>query len=276
MTTCKNCNTEFEGKFCSECGQKAKTGRITIKQIFKDLRDHFIHFDQGFLFTIKELTLRPGHTVREYIDGKRVKHIKPLRFMFWATAISLLVVNFFGFSEKLIAEIETNKEIGATAQKNHAGVKMVHFLTEHPSVMTLMLIPFIALSAMLFYRKQRLNYAEHFSAAAYFMGQLSFLSIFTSVSFMSTQHLNLTVAAIAGSLQWIAWMIYCGWAYSQFARQSNKWQAWIKGALSLIMGYLLMIIAMSMIVATLIYCFPGYFRSIIEGICLTPMLWSVR
>ena len=36
---CLNCGTEFEGKFCPECGQSAKTGRFTMRFIFENLME---------------------------------------------------------------------------------------------------------------------------------------------------------------------------------------------------------------------------------------------
>ena len=51
MISCKNCSTEFEGKFCSNCGEKAKAARISFPQILNDIRSYIIHFDQGFMLS---------------------------------------------------------------------------------------------------------------------------------------------------------------------------------------------------------------------------------
>ena len=81
MTTCKNCVFEFEEKFCPQCGQKAKTKRITTKTVWEEVRRSMIHYDSGFFFTMLQLLRRPGHAIREYLEGKRTMHFKPVKFM---------------------------------------------------------------------------------------------------------------------------------------------------------------------------------------------------
>lgn len=44
---CLNCGTEFEGKFCPECGQSAKTGRYTTRFIFENMMEDFIGKDDS-------------------------------------------------------------------------------------------------------------------------------------------------------------------------------------------------------------------------------------
>ena len=59
ITTCLNCGTEFEGNFCPECGQKADTGRFTMRFIFENLVAAFTSKDGGLWFTLKSLFTRP-------------------------------------------------------------------------------------------------------------------------------------------------------------------------------------------------------------------------
>jgi hypothetical protein len=75
---CKNCNNEFAGNFCNNCGQKADFHRLNLSHLLHDLFHAFTHLDKGFLFSAKELVVRPGHTIREYLLGKRSKHSNPL------------------------------------------------------------------------------------------------------------------------------------------------------------------------------------------------------
>lgn len=96
MTTCKNCGTEFEGKYCPRCGQKASTRRIVTRDLFTDLIKKLIPWDKGFLFTLRRLMTSPGRMVRDYLDGHRVDYSKPLSFLFLVTAIVL-----FAFDQDL-------------------------------------------------------------------------------------------------------------------------------------------------------------------------------
>lgn len=70
---CLNCGTRIAGKFCSNCGQKASVHKYFLKHFIQHGLIHGIwHVDSGIIFTIKELFTRPGHSIREFIFGKRV------------------------------------------------------------------------------------------------------------------------------------------------------------------------------------------------------------
>ena len=75
--TCKNCGNSFEGKYCNVCGQKASTHRYSRQAILHDLPLTIFHLQDGFLFTIKELVVRPGNMIREYLAGKRMLYSNP-------------------------------------------------------------------------------------------------------------------------------------------------------------------------------------------------------
>ena len=66
MITCKNCNHQFEGKFCNNCGQSADIHRLDYKSLFKDLRKNFLkYFHGGIFYSAVQLCKRPGDTIRE-------------------------------------------------------------------------------------------------------------------------------------------------------------------------------------------------------------------
>ncbi|MCK6693727.1 MAG: DUF3667 domain-containing protein, partial [Thermoanaerobaculia bacterium] len=88
-----------------ECGQKAKTKRITTKTVWEEVRKSVIHYDQGFSYTVLQLLRRPGHAIREYLEGKRVNHIKPVKFLLWSTAINFLVFHLLGLDAEMINSI---------------------------------------------------------------------------------------------------------------------------------------------------------------------------
>lgn len=80
MEVCKNCNAKLTNKYCSNCGQKAHFERIDIHYIIHEI-GHIIHFERGFPYTVKQLLVRPGKSVRNFIAGQRNKMTKPLTFL---------------------------------------------------------------------------------------------------------------------------------------------------------------------------------------------------
>ncbi|WP_392436498.1 DUF3667 domain-containing protein [Cruoricaptor ignavus] len=91
---CKNCGTEFNGNFCSNCGQPAKLKRIDAHYIKHEI-EHVLHYDKGILFTVKELLLRPGKNVREFFTENRNRLVKPIIFIIVTSLIYSLISHFF-------------------------------------------------------------------------------------------------------------------------------------------------------------------------------------
>ncbi len=93
---CLNCGTEFEGKFCPECGQSVKTGRFTMRFIFENLMAAILSRDGGIGFTIKNLFTRPGAMIVEILNGKRRKYFSPFPMLLFALTIYLLIASASG------------------------------------------------------------------------------------------------------------------------------------------------------------------------------------
>ena len=253
MTTCLNCEKEFKGKFCPKCGQKSKTGRITLAAVFQELRQHLIHFDQGFVYTIKQLAIRPGHTVREYLEGKRVQHIKPLKFLFWAAAISFLVFHYLQLDEQLMVQMNSNQPASSLPENQKLSQKLMLLMLGHPTVLVFSMIPFIALCSRWLFRRRPYNFAEHFVFDTYLMGEISILSVILSPATRLFTNAN-SPAWVTSGPSFVFWAVYFGWAYGQFFQSNSVWVR-LKGVLTTLLGYLLMIIAVALFIGLAISLF---------------------
>jgi len=88
---CKNCDTNFEGKFCHNCGQKAFSEEDkTIKSIFAELVQFFTSFESTLLYTLKTILTAPGTLTLDYSNGIRKKYYKPLSLYLLIVIIYLL------------------------------------------------------------------------------------------------------------------------------------------------------------------------------------------
>jgi len=87
---CQNCGTPLQGAFCYCCGQK----KITKKESFFKMMVHFVgdffHFDAQLFNTLKPLFTKPGLVPKDYINGKRKRHLDPIKMYVF---VSIL---FFG------------------------------------------------------------------------------------------------------------------------------------------------------------------------------------
>jgi hypothetical protein len=92
---CLNCGAEVLGRYCQVCGQE----NIVTQQNFWSLGKHFIydifHFDGKFFDTLKYLITKPGRVPREYVAGKRMSYLDPIRMYLFTSALFFLI--FFTF-----------------------------------------------------------------------------------------------------------------------------------------------------------------------------------
>ncbi len=100
ITKCLNCGTEFEGKFCPECGQRADTKRFTIKFIFTNLLQAILSNDGGVWITLKSLFTRPGQMMIDIIDGKRKSYFSPFPMLFLTLSLYVIIFSFTGSKKK--------------------------------------------------------------------------------------------------------------------------------------------------------------------------------
>ncbi len=161
---CKNCNHKFQGNFCNNCGQAADTHKLSLHYIWHDLQHGLFHFDNGIFFTIKQLLTRPGHSIREFVNGKRVRHFKPLSFVvIVATFYGLLSHYFLNNSFDSVPIHKTKDIIGAYET-------ISRWSLSHLAYSTLILILTTTVASYLIFKKQGYNIVEHLILNTFYRG----------------------------------------------------------------------------------------------------------
>jgi len=98
--TCLNCGTEVIDRFCSHCGQE----NIETKEPFSHLVGHFFqditHYDSKFLLTFKYLFTKPGLLTKQYVDGRRMDYVNPIRLYIFTSFVFFLVLSIFNHPEE--------------------------------------------------------------------------------------------------------------------------------------------------------------------------------
>ncbi len=161
MNTCKNCNQNFEGNFCNNCGQKASVGKIDYKYILHNLPNSFLQFNRGLLFTIRELTTRPASSIREFIAGKRQNHYQPIAYFILTSALYALVTFMLDKNTFLVDTLSGVIESLAKSDKSRS-LEVINFLTKQQTYLGLLFIPLYSLASYFTFRKYKYNYFEHF------------------------------------------------------------------------------------------------------------------
>ena len=105
---CATCQTEFHGNFCPRCGQKAVIGRYSFKTAFLLFLDVWGLGNRGMFRTIRDLLLRPGYMIRDYLNGMQMAYFPPFKMFFLLIAFLVLVNS--GLNIRMMNTINNEKE----------------------------------------------------------------------------------------------------------------------------------------------------------------------
>ena len=94
---CLNCETPLQGAFCHACGQKAQIHR-SISGIMHDLVHGVLHLDGKLWNTLPLLVFKPGRLTREYIEGKRARHVSPMAMFLFSVFLMFAVFQALGIT----------------------------------------------------------------------------------------------------------------------------------------------------------------------------------
>ncbi len=87
-----NCKRSLDGEhFCPNCGQENTDRNISFWILTKDFLGDYFSFDTKLFRTMFPLIIYPGTVPREFIEGKRVKYIPPLRILIFSSFIFFFI-----------------------------------------------------------------------------------------------------------------------------------------------------------------------------------------
>ena len=184
---CLNCYNDISGKFCSNCGQKTDTHRITFKHfITHDILHGVWHFEKGIFYTLRETLLNPGKAALHYISGRRIKYYN----VFYLTLLIIGVQIFINHIQNDLSHQYFGTELAQTHGKN---VQLSAFLENYSKIIIFAFVPLLAINSFLLFRKSKLNFSEHFIIAGMiFLGVMIINLISMIFSFVEFLDSNFT------------------------------------------------------------------------------------
>ncbi len=231
MTNCKNCGHRFKGKFCNHCGQAAETHAMNFHYLWHDIQHGLFHVDKGIVFTTKELFTRPGHTIREYIRGRRVSHFRPVSMVLILAGVYALLYHIFHI-EMLKDRVKVSGQGQEFVNLNNIVENLNLWMGEHYELVALIQLPFAALGTYLAFRKWGYNYVEHFILNAFITSQSLIVRI---VLFPFNYAFNGTPALKDFSnLEKIINLVLVVWVLLQFFNTRKKFSVLWRTLLSLL------------------------------------------
>ena len=196
---CRNCDTEFTSKFCPNCGQPNQLKRIDGHYIIHEI-EHVLHFERGILYTVKELFIRPGQNIRNYISVNRSRLIKPIIFIILTSLIYTIISHYFHIEDEYI------KQEGL--EKYTVG-KILKWLQSNYGYMNILSGAFIAIWLKVFFKKYGYNFFELLIMLCFTLGISMLIFAFFAIIEGISHFKLLNFAGIIG-------VIYLVWATGEF------------------------------------------------------------
>ena len=199
---CPTCGTHFEGNYCPRCGQSARIGRYSFKKAFLLFLDVWGLGNRGMFRTIRDLILRPGYMIRDYLQGMQMAYFPPFKMFFLLVALSLLVST--GWNIKMENRIEKQeKEITEKINRtiygsfgleekenNHSvealetNIKITEWTNKHMNLVAILLLLLYAIPLFMFFRKcpayPGIRFSEFFVTMVYITNMITVYSIVTN------------------------------------------------------------------------------------------------
>ena len=214
---CSTCGTEYVGNYCPRCGQSSKIGRYSFKTAFLLFLDVWGLGNRGMFRTLRDLLLRPGYMIRDYLSGMQMAYFPPFKLFFLLSTLSLAVqggLNIKGenhFKKETVTltiDESSNASTEAVEKLTGANEKAVHvigeamdFLTSFPTLFSLFSLVFLSAFLYPFFRKcpaiPDLRYSELVVATVYMANMYSIIRVVMDFFCIDNALLSLLVLLLA-------------------------------------------------------------------------------
>lgn len=238
--TCATCGTSYQGNYCPRCGQSSRIGRYSMKTAFLLFLDVWGLGNRGMFRSIRDLLLRPGYMIRDYLGGMQMAYFPPFKMFFLLATLSIVVnsgLNIRG-ENQLVKVVQTyersiDMDIRTVPADQKAGVKsgtdnerldfgekingtlkvFIRFLIDHQTVVELVWLLVLSLPLYVLFRNcpaiPDLYYTEFFVAMIYITNMMNIVSIVFSFFCVNLD----TIGFISPILSIVALKQLCGYSY---------------------------------------------------------------
>jgi Type IV secretory pathway, VirB6 components len=90
---CLNCGAQLYDRYCHKCGQENVEPKQSLWHLIVHFFNDVTHFDGKFFATLKTLLFKPGFLSKEWVAGRRVSYLDPVRmYIFISTAFFIVLL----------------------------------------------------------------------------------------------------------------------------------------------------------------------------------------
>ncbi|MCD2514863.1 DUF3667 domain-containing protein [Massilia sp. G4R7] len=110
LENCRNCGAITQGNFCQQCGQATHLHVPSAREFLHEFVAHYVALEGKLWHSLKLLIFKPGLLTREYIEGRRVRYVEPLRLYLSFSIIFFFVIKMSGVEIINLGESERSPQ----------------------------------------------------------------------------------------------------------------------------------------------------------------------
>ena len=90
---CSNCQAPLAGEYCARCGQRERGRELRLTDLAGEAFEDLAQVDGRVWRTLIALLFRPGRVTADYLAGKRVHYLPPLRLYLVVSFLVFLIMS---------------------------------------------------------------------------------------------------------------------------------------------------------------------------------------
>lgn len=238
---CPNCDTPLQGRFCHACGQKRiEPEERRLSWFFRQLVKAVTMADGRFLGSLGRLMFLPGALERDWLAGRRRRHLAPLSLFLIANLVYFFYPPLSDLNMSLAEQVQLQPwsplaERMVDARLEARGAGFDEYATEYrvkatelAKLMVILHVPLLALVLTWLHPRRGLHYVDHLAVSLNFWAFLLFmvmavpalLGLLMKFTGLGSQHvLQLTLLGLTCAYAWqqlrVAYGQPGGWALAK-------------------------------------------------------------
>ncbi len=214
---CKHCNQTVSTNYCGHCGTPVALKRVDKHYVIHEIQ-HVLHFEKGILYTVKELFMRPGKSIRTFLKENRSRLVKPIIFIILTSLVYTTISHIF----------HQEKDFSANPMAGSTYMAILAWSESHYGYANLIIGAFVAFWLKLLFKKSGYNFFEFIITLCFVFG---ICMLIYSLMALITGLTGIEMGVIGGVLPFI----YCTWAIGQFI-DGKKVGSYVKAFLAYFLG----------------------------------------
>lgn len=239
--SCPNCGATLRGRFCHDCGQKRiEPAERRLGWFFQQLVEALTMVDRRFLGSIGQLLFRPGTLDRDWLAGRRRRHLAPLSLFLIANLVYFFYPPLTDLNLSLAEQVHLQPyspmaERLVSDRLSSRGVEFDSYAARYEAqatgiakLMVVLHAPLLALVLLLLHWRRGVFFVDHLAISLHFWAFLLFMVM--TVPWLLLLWVRLTDLSAPGMMQLalVGLALLYAWQQMRVAYRQPGWLALLK------------------------------------------------